>query len=673
MRAKFRAYWLLEIADSYKDEGNYLSAETYYLQAIEACRECGSVYKEQFNQLELADNYILRGRIEKGMGICQNILGTVTETTSNLIPMNAECILASGFMAQDSCQRAIQHFKRSSQLFRSTASGFSADDLRIGFIDINLSNLRKISQCYFRLYQQSGNPQYLDSLFTFEEQQRALVLKDRIQNRRTLAAQVRALKNDSLYQKSCQDISSIQSRLRKQAGNDTASILPLLKDLEEAKLTLLMHRADAQSRIDSKNSKPLTETDDTRKLMAFLEETDRGLLCYHISREQSFVLAVTGEQINAFQLPADELQIRLSVDSLLQPFHKVDSIGIDSLAFHACSAHKLYKYLIQPVTDHMQLPENLLILRDAPLYQLPFDMLLTRISNKTVYYPKDVPEYASDFLQTHYSISYCPSALLLTQKPKCRKKSILVMANPTADAVRETIVQQRLRSQLNWVFGSLPFAELESKSISRFFPKEKVLQRHSATEQMICELAPEYDILHFATHAFADTVFEAFSGVLLAEEDTSANDGILMGYEIENLPLECDLVTLSACETGMGKVVRGEGIMSLPREFLYAGAQSVLMSFWKVDDEFTSRLMPKFYELYRQGDSKSMALTETKRFFLQSKPQASGYYDQHPFFWASFSIYGHPGESNPAARWPLCLLGILVLIPAAVFLWKKIR
>ncbi|MDZ7722072.1 MAG: hypothetical protein U5R06_04400 [candidate division KSB1 bacterium] len=248
---KLRAFWLSEIADSYKAEGDLEHAELYYKKAIDACLKCGSKYKKDFNRLELADTFIKKGQVIKGLAICREILSRVNEQTSNLIPMNAESFLASGLVALDSCEQAIVHFKRSNRIFIKSAAGFSADDLRIGFVDINLNNLRGISECYQRLYQQTGRSVYLDSLLRFEEQQRALVLRDRVRNRQSFNERVRVLRQDTLYQQSCMEISRIQSQLRQTAKQDTALIDSLLKELENEKLTLLMRKAEAESGIDS--------------------------------------------------------------------------------------------------------------------------------------------------------------------------------------------------------------------------------------------------------------------------------------------------------------------------------------------------------------------------------------------------------------------------------------
>jgi CHAT domain-containing protein len=199
-----------------------------------------------------------------------------------------------------------------------------------------------------------------------------------------------------------------------------------------------------------------------------------------------------------------------------------------------------------------------------------------------------------------------------------------------------------------------------------------MFSRESATKAVFFKEAPQYQIVHMATHAFVDTTFDAFSGLILATTSDSTDDGMLMGYEIADLDLSCDLVTLSACETGGGKRIVGEGVLGLPRLLLGAGAQSVLMTLWKVDDKFTAKLMPLFYyKLFKEKQSKSEALSEAKRWILDKKIPEGNFYYQHPVYWAAFTLYGDPGmlsiASSPIAEKVFLFIALLLLGLGIIF------
>lgn len=143
-----------------------------------------------------------------------------------------------------------------------------------------------------------------------------------------------------------------------------------------------------------------------------------------------------------------------------------------------------------------------------------------------------------------------------------------------------------------------------------------------------------YTYLHLATHGFVNEDYPELSGLLLAQDSTSREDGILYSGEIYNLRLKADLVTLSACETGLGKIAPGEGIIGLSRALLYAGAQNVIVSLWKVYDVSTADLMEHFYKGLLQGQDKAQALQAAKQHLIRQ-----GKYD-HPYYWAPFILIG---------------------------------
>lgn len=171
----------------------------------------------------------------------------------------------------------------------------------------------------------------------------------------------------------------------------------------------------------------------------------------------------------------------------------------------------------------------------------------------------------------------------------------------------------------------------------------EVLLQSAATESALLQHYQDYRILHFATHAFIDTVFDAFSGVVLALDSDTTSDGLLMGFEFEDMNLNHDLITLGACESGHGRKALGEGIIGLPRTILTAGAHAVLQTLWKIDDEFSGKLLPVFYDNYfNHNMNKAEALTAAKRSALQGENKY-----RHPFFWAAYTLYGDSRRNVP--------------------------
>ncbi|MCO6488971.1 MAG: CHAT domain-containing protein [Phaeodactylibacter sp.] len=182
-------------------------------------------------------------------------------------------------------------------------------------------------------------------------------------------------------------------------------------------------------------------------------------------------------------------------------------------------------------------------------------------------------------------------------------------------------------------FHPLPGAEAEASAIAGLFQEDRkrLLLRRDATEDAFMQEAESYNIIHLATHGFSHE--EKPEKSFLVFSRTKKEDGLLQPNEILRLPLVADLVVLSACQTGLGKIT-GEGVAGTSRSFLIAGARSVLVSLWKVDDNATSELMQRFYRLYHNGQTKAEAL---RCAMLELKEQSQY---AHPRYWAGFYLVG---------------------------------
>jgi CHAT domain-containing protein len=172
--------------------------------------------------------------------------------------------------------------------------------------------------------------------------------------------------------------------------------------------------------------------------------------------------------------------------------------------------------------------------------------------------------------------------------------------------------------------------------VARRFRRSEVdiLSESQANEDAIkSSFLEEYRIIHFACHGFLDEKTPGRSALVLTLDDDPNEDGFLQAREISNLRLNADLVVLSACQTGKGRLENGEGILGLPRSFFYAGARSTISSLWKVNDKSTSKIMPDFYRYLASGYDKARALGLAKLNMLKSR-------FSHPFYWAAFVLNG---------------------------------
>lgn len=292
---------------------------------------------------------------------------------------------------------------------------------------------------------------------------------------------------------------------------------------------------------------------------------------------------------------------------------------------------KLYDLLIAPAAPWIEHADRILISPDGALHTLPFAALVR---------PGEQPRWLVEWKPVHTVLS----ATLYAQLKAGRRRSagsnpgeLVALADPTYRTVRGATADaddsplRRYRAGL----PSLPGAREEVQALSSLYGHDaQVYTGTAATKAQVEHLPPGTRCLHFACHALLDRRFPLDSALALASTREDDN-GMLQAWEIfERLRIDADLVTLSACSTGLGRDGGGEGLIGLTRAFQYAGARSVLASLWAVSDHSTSALMVRFYAKLRAGRPKDVALAEAQR-----ELSREGSFS-HPYSWAAFELNG---------------------------------
>jgi CHAT domain-containing protein len=184
----------------------------------------------------------------------------------------------------------------------------------------------------------------------------------------------------------------------------------------------------------------------------------------------------------------------------------------------------------------------------------------------------------------------------------------------------------------------LPWTRRELEGLRGLAPSASLFVGPEATEQRAKALQGAHRVVHFACHGISNADFPLESGLALSMPGAwkeGEENGLLQAWEVfESVRIDADLVTLSACETGLGKELRGEGMLSLTWAFQYAGARSVVASLWEVGDASTAELMRRFYGHLGQGLSKAEALRRAQVALLMRGPTTA------PYFWAAFQLVG---------------------------------
>lgn len=315
------------------------------------------------------------------------------------------------------------------------------------------------------------------------------------------------------------------------------------------------------------------------------------LVDFFSTGSELYALVVNGENVTGFRLDANgvEADVREFRAALESADAKAGALS-----------QKLHARLIAPIRQAFR-GKKLTISPHGVLHYLPFGAL------------SDGGRYLVDL----HGIRVLPSASTLvyirTDKPK-KTGRLLALGNPDLGDAKY----------------DLPGAQKEAVQVAGIFPASKALVRKEASKQAVKEFGAGFSILHIASHGVFDSGAPLNSGLLLAAENEDA--GRLTVSDLYALHLDAELVTLSACETGLGKLASGDDVVGLTRGFLYAGARSIISSLWKVDDDATRILMTNFYAYL----ARNVELREALR-LAQIKTRESY---PHPFFWAAFQITG---------------------------------
>ncbi|MGH1362744.1 MAG: CHAT domain-containing protein [Calditrichia bacterium] len=365
-----------------------------------------------------------------------------------------------------------------------------------------------------------------------------------------------------------------------------------------------------------------------------------ALIEYMLGDSTIYAFVITRKNVEAFQLkkPADlDKQVKLMRSGLVR----------DDINLYARYANRLYTTLLKPLQPLLKKKKHLQIIPDGILGYLPFEALLTQPAKRNA-------EFTSlDYLIHEVTIGYGYSARLMieTQQRRQEKTSGYLAFAPGFEDESDTLQSKNnflaaVRSlDSSAVFRGdgkvipLPATREETSAVANIFKRKKkrstlLLNKQANEDKIKAADISSYRYLHFATHGFVNEKQPQLSGLLLAADSSSEEDAVLYSSEVYNLNLNAELVVLSACETGLGKLVRGEGIIGLTRGFLYAGAKNLTVSLWQVSDQSTAILMTNFFERVAKGKKLSDSLRRAKQKLIEDEQYAS------PFYWSPFILIG---------------------------------
>ncbi len=508
-----------------------------------------------------------------------------------------------------------------------------------------ISQIYEIGMDWFLMeYQSSGNGQLKQMAMLMSEESRAILLK-----RYMLSVDAMSFTDvpDSLLEKE-RAIKERMSFLEKKLINDPSDTLADGISTNDA-IIQLYQQFDAFA-TDLRNTHPkyyevLYQQNqlDVRKLQQKIKPLDLSILNYHWTDSILSIFVITADTFEISRRP-----IPSGLSDLISATYK--ALLNKQLKEFVVGAHRLYTELFAPV-ESLIIGERITVIAPGELSKIPFEVFIKE--------PIEGRDSKSlDYLLKYYSFSYNTSEFMIDKA----LNSIEASAQPKLVGFAPTFSNSIAKDSLK--LSDLPYADEEVKSLINTF-RTVTFSQKEATEGTFKDEASNFDIIHLATHTILDHENPQYSRILFAEPLDSAEDGALHAYEIYNLMLNSELVTLSACNSGVGPYLKGEGAISLARAFAYAGCPNILMSLWPAQDKSTAEIMESFYEYLSVGWPKDQALRQAKLDFLDSADKVRA----NPYFWAGFVLVGDASPvKSPAvhpARWVVAGVMLFLLLVLA--------
>ena len=304
---------------------------------------------------------------------------------------------------------------------------------------------------------------------------------------------------------------------------------------------------------------------------------------------------------------------------------------------------KFYSILIEPCLEYTD-RKNLTIVPDGAITYIPFEGLITEDTETEYINYMTLPYMIKD-----YSVGYSHSSTLMFSKrikTKSPENKVLAFAPVYKDIDYPQGDLSSMRQAIDASDFLLPLHGIikEVQSIKETVPS-RVFINEKATEANFKKYASDYNVLHLAMHTMMRDDDPLYSMLAFTNVDNTdeTEDNRLYAYEIYNMKLNAQMAVLSSCNSGFGKMLKGEGMMSLARGFMYAGCPSIIMTLWQVADKSSSELMTSFYKYLKRGKSKQEAMRLAKLDYLETADDLTS----NPYFWSAFVVLG---DNSPIYR-----------------------
>jgi CHAT domain-containing protein len=617
--------------------GDAAGAEAQLAAAVAAAREAGARAEEATALLYLGKARLLSGRLDDAEASLAQARTTCealgrTEDLGQVLTAQARLSLARGDLgaATERIDGALGHFE-------SVRTRVALADRRARYAAFRREAYDVAVAVRLARDARAPGQGHRAAAFDLTERARARSLQEELAARRGASSAV----PDDLslrHRRALDRIGHVQRKLvdgHTSAQPDERALAGLERDLAAAVAS------EEEVRREIRRLTPRRAPDDqaapTAAAIAARLGRDEALLEYHVGANASWLFVVTRAGLEVATLPGART-LREQVDALRGLLAAPRTLGATQ---YATAGHAAYRTLVAPALEGRPHLRRLRIVPDGPLWEIPFEALLTA--------PARGGGYASlPYLLRRFTVSYQPSADAPARPEAAgRRAELVAFADPRLpDGARAPESLARVeravfREGARWSLAPLPCARQEARDVAALFGAQRA-RVHLGEGARESRVKSDPDVagaryLLFSTHALVSETMPSQSALVLSLGADGGEDGLLQAYEIDGMRLEAELVVLSACETALGQNVRGEGLLGLSRAFFHAGARRLLASQWRVADCSTAELTTELFRrlLANEGTADPAEALRRAKLKLLSRPASA-----HPYFWAPFVLVG---------------------------------
>lgn len=648
---------LASIGMVYAAEGQSQQALDAFRQALSITQAIGDRQRESLTLAQMGKLYRTLGEMPQAYQAFQQSVTLGAQLNAREILWEALRGLAAVEAERQQFQEAIQHYEQALTQIEALRAEFRATDEYWTVMEDKFTVYDELIELLSRLHQQFPEKRYDQKAFDIFERKQGRMFLEQMGKTGTrwfagLPSEVRQREEqlDTQCERAHADLAAALSQ-SPQNLDRIAELEQRLQSLQADQHTL---RSTLQTRYPDYYALRYPQPVNLDELRQKTLQPNELMLVYHLMPESAILWIIGSQQMHMRILPARERDIQqqvanmrhamlagLSLNTSVEEFY--NPIPAQDMPFEKAS-HALYSTLLpQDARPLLAQERPLYIVPTGVLYDVPFEALITR--------PAQRPEDAH-FLLEDVSISYLSSASLLkilrdtrTRTAHVARSPLLAFANPDYQSLSEgttrSLQMQTLLSATKGNIEELPETEKEARIIAALFhapPESQPLQlRRAASRANLLQMndeskLDEYQYVLFSLHGLIPGEISYIDQPALI-----LSDDLLMMSDVFGLSLNADMVMLSACNTGRGEYRRGEGVMSLTRAFMYAGAPTTAVTLWSVDSVSSQYLSVGMFSYLKQGMPPAHALRKSKLQLLKGQKGAEF---RAPFDWAPFVIFG---------------------------------